>query len=89
MFGLLELSGIGAPTGCAVAANEDDLRDGCTSSNEMLLGQLSEDPHGEELLRLTHADAKLGRMSAPVPGAVADGHLCCGQCVLRGGSFRM
>jgi len=37
-----------------------------------LLGHLKEDDHEEELMRLTCADAELGRMSAPVPAVDCD-----------------
>ena len=41
---------------------------GCAEANRTLIRSLKEDTYGVELLEQTVADAKLGRMSHPVPG---------------------
>ena len=53
-----------APVGCA---NPADLLSDCGRSNKALLDKLKADDYEDELHRLTVEDAKLGRMSWPVP----------------------
>ena len=58
-----------APVGCA---NPADLLSDCGRSNKALLDKLKADDYEDELHRLTVEDAKLGRMSWPVPAEECD-----------------
>ena len=49
-----------------------DFGNKCSEHNYALLASLREDEHASSLLELTRADAKLGRMSSPVPGVLVD-----------------
>ena len=67
MLGELALSGIGSPIDRDCVPSVDALRSSCLHSNTRLLAELREDGHAHGLVKATYDDAKLGRMSAPVP----------------------
>ena len=64
-LGKLPCSGNGTPIVASGDKSVSMLRELCVESNAALVGSLREDVHAQELLRLTHADADLGRMSVP------------------------
>jgi hypothetical protein len=67
MLGELPVSGVGTPADRDCVKSVDALRANCAESNASLLGNLREDPYARDLLAATRKDAKLGRVSAPVP----------------------
>ena len=66
-LGQLPCSGNGTPFVVVASSQEsvEVLREQCAVSNAALVGSLREDVHAQDLLKLTRADAKLGRMSEP------------------------
>ena len=71
MVGQLGVSGIGTPLTVCKARPSDALKQGCVEHNGRLTQVLREDEHSEWLMAATTADARLGRMTAPV---IWDGH---------------
>ncbi len=67
ILGELDCSGIGSPIVCDRVKSVDALRESKPKHNEVLLREIREDPNAGELLRVTQADAVLGRMTAPTP----------------------
>ena len=72
MLGELECSGVGTPTQVDQVKCIDDLKDTCASSNEALLKELRESSDAHKLLEVTNADARMGRMTDPVPLSSVD-----------------
>ena len=61
-------AGLGEEVDCVMPKSSDEVLHNCEDHNNALLRQIKADPFGNELLRLTAEDAKLKRMSPPVPG---------------------
>ena len=72
LYGTLPQAGLGKPKAASITGSIDCLRNDCSRSNEMLLASMVEDPFAEELHKITVEDARLGRMSCPVPVADRD-----------------
>ncbi len=68
LFGLLARSGIGEPVHWGEPVEPEVLKEDCMRNNIHLFEQLKEDVHEKELMRLTAADARLGRMTEPALG---------------------
>ena len=68
LFGLLLRSGIGEPVHCGEPVEPEVLKEDCMRNNIHLFEQLKEDVHEKELMRLTAAGARLGRMTEPALG---------------------
>ena len=66
-LGVLPRSGIGDPCEPLAGKSLSVLRRECQQSNAALVGSLREAEKSQELFDCTEADAKLGRMSPPVP----------------------
>ena len=71
MLGELERSGVGKPLDKDVVGSVATLQAGCAQSNRALLEQLRVDPNADARLEIMKEDARLGRMSAPVPFSTA------------------
>ena len=67
MLEQLPVSGIGAPIDGGPTQHAAALQGECVASNKALVRSLREDAHSRALLQSTEADAKLHRMSQPVP----------------------
>ena len=67
MVGELDRSGIGTPLTVENIKSLDKLWHVCEARNAALVKSLRVDPHADELLAMARADAKLHRVSAPVP----------------------
>ena len=67
MLGVLENSGIGTPLQPVDEKSVDGLRESIESWNNALMKELREDDLAEQLMQITEDDAKLGRMTSPVP----------------------
>ena len=67
LLGELPRSGIGKPTHRDTVPSIAELKLSCVRSNATLIQELREDKCAEDLLRLTQADADMGRMSVPLP----------------------
>eukprot|EP00973_Karenia_brevis_P049391 6852217-Karenia_brevis.AAC.1 len=65
LIGVIPKCGIGEPVAEQEVPSVDDLRNGCSESNRLLLRQLRSGVHDQWLLDNTQADADLGRMSQP------------------------
>ena len=73
LYGMLDRSGIGKQVDCpSVPEVEDAMKEHCLQRNKQLLDSLREDTFAAELMKLTLKDAKLGRMSTPVPVELCD-----------------
>ena len=68
LFGTLGKAGIGETVVTKGLEPEHALRDKIMEHNRCLFDSLQDDPHEEELMKLTKDDAVMGRMSEPVPG---------------------
>ena len=66
--GVLEMAGIGVPVDVPDEFELSTLQGSCAEHNKKLLSALHEDEHAKALFSLTEEDAKLGRMTSPVPG---------------------
>jgi hypothetical protein len=66
-YGVLDVCSIGEQIEYIIPEPMDELYWDCERSNHELLEQLKTSEHADELLELTRADAKLGRMTMPVP----------------------
>ena len=67
LLGDLQCSGIGTPLTYTECKPVDELWQARAESNVALLSELREDAHATELLAMTQEDARLGRMTPPVP----------------------
>ena len=67
ILGELERSGVGVPICADYVKSIERLRASCESSNSVLVAELREDTNASELFSITREDARLGRMSVPVP----------------------
>ena len=76
LIGVLPRVGLGAPINEGAVADLEVLRREARKNNVALLRTLREDPHSEELLRVTRADHELGRMSEPFPACRLDPDSC-------------
>ena len=78
MFGDLECGGIGTPVApVSRGPLPATLQQQCLEHNRALIASLREDQHADALLEFTRADAELGRMSVPVPGACLENVNSC------------
>ena len=66
LYGLLDSCGMGAKLEAQGTVDVEEVFADRGRSNAELLRQLDEGEHAEEILKITRADAKLGRMSEPV-----------------------
>ena len=67
LIGRIPRVGLGSPIDLPANVASGDLRSGLRQRNSELLRSLKADKHADELLRVTLADARMGRMSGPVP----------------------
>ena len=90
-MGVVEPCGLGEAVSHEAVASSDLLREDCFSSNKALLETLRPDVFENELMQQAKADAVLGRMTEPIPGAVwwlyVGGHVMCAMCLFA--SWRM
>ena len=67
-MGVVEPCGLGELVPHEGVASSDELWEDCFQSNTVLLEQLRPDKFESELMSQAEADAKLGRMTKPIPG---------------------
>ena len=84
-MGVVEPCGLGDAVSHEAVASSDLLREDCFSSNKALLETLRPDVFENELMQQTKADAVLGRMTEPIPGAAwwshVGGHVMNAMCM--------
>ena len=68
-MGFVEPCGLGEAVAHETIVCSDLLREDCFSSNKALLETLRLDVFEKELMQQAKADAVLGRMTEPIPGA--------------------
>ena len=66
MLNELEISGLGEPV-VSMVRPANDLQDKCRRNNDELAASLRQDRNAEQLMAVTLEDAKLQRMTAPIP----------------------
>jgi len=67
VYGQLQICGNGQLKEYVQVGSAESLRQDCKESNQALLASMKEDEFAAELHKLTMEDAKLGRMTFPVP----------------------
>ena len=72
LYGLLPASGNGEANECVHVGCEDLLKQDCKRNHDELIRTLKSDVFEKELHWLTCEDARLGRMTQPVPADTCD-----------------
>ena len=72
LVGKLDETGCGTPHQYSEHQSLEGLAAGCLSHNQKLLSSLRQDEHSHELFNMTSVDARLNRMTEPVPSQFVD-----------------